>query len=584
LSHAPTRQSESAGSIDAAYRATLASLVADDAIGRLRARDPGLWTADAATAATIQSRLGWLDAPQWLRDRIPELKTFAADVRSAGFTRILLLGMGGSSLAPEVFQRVAVAGPGAPTLEVLDSTDPASIQNAEAAARLDHTFFLVASKSGATIETLSQYRYFRSRVEAHGLPQPGGRFAAVTDAGSALDRLATEGGFRRVFRNPNDVGGRFSALTYFGAVPAALLGLDLDALAERAAAARDQSLADDAAENGALRLGALLGAAARSGRDKLTLLTTPALRPLGYWVEQLVAESTGKEGTGIIPIEGEPLGPAHHYGSDRVHLSIVLDGEPDADIARLETDLGRAGTPCIRIELPDRDSIAGEFYRWEVATAIAGAILRINPFDEPNVRESKENTEAILASLEKSGALPAEEPRAHGEGVEIYAPERVWTQLQAGTPSMASLEMVLNRFLALASPGGYLALLAYLERTAAAEASFLLLRRAVRNAVHVPALQGYGPRYLHSIGQLYKGGPKGGIFLEITVADPTDIQVPGRKYSFGQLKSAQALGDYAALEKHGRPVLRLHLTQGAEAGLRVVASAMERALAAKQNA
>jgi hypothetical protein len=277
------------------------------------------------------------------------------------------------------------------------------------------------------------------------------------------------------------------------------LGLDLDTIAKRALAARDASLADSAAENGSLRLAALLGAAARSGRDKLTLLTTPALRPLGYWIEQLVAESTGKSGTGIIPVEGEPLGPAHHYGSDRVYVSIVLEGEPDADLARLEAELGNAGAPCVRIELPDRDALAGEFYRWEVATAVLGSILEINPFDEPNVQESKQSTEAILASLEKSGSLPAEEPRARSEGVEIYAAERVWKELQAGAPSMASLEMVLHRFLELATPGGYLALLAYLERTAAAEASFSLLRRAVRNAVHVPVLQGYGPRYLHSI-------------------------------------------------------------------------------------
>ena len=578
------RQREFPGLIETEYRATLAGLESASTIGRLKARDPSLWGADAATAAAIQRRLGWLDAPLWLRDRIPELKTFAADIRAAGFTRVLLLGMGGSSLAPEVFQRVGVAGPGAPTLEVLDSTDPASIQSAEAAARLDHTFILVASKSGATIETLSQYRYFRSRVEALGLPQPGSRFAAITDAGSALERLATDEGFRRIFRNPTDVGGRFSALTYFGSVPAALLGLDLEAIADRALAARDESLADSGADNRSLRLAALLGAAARSGRNKLTLLATPALRPLGYWIEQLVAESTGKNGTGVIPVEGEPLGPAHRYGSDRIYVSIVLEGEPDADLARFEAELGRAGAPWVRIELPDRDAIAGEFYHWEIATAVLGSILEINPFDEPNVQESKRNTEALLASLEKSGALPAEEPRANSEGVQIYAPEQVWARLQGGAPSMASLEMVLNRFLALAGPGGYLAVLAYLERTAAAEASFSLLRRAVRNAILVPVLQGYGPRYLHSIGQLYKGGPEGGIFLEITVADPTDILVPGKSYSFGQLKAAQALGDFAALEKHGRPALRLHLTQGAEAGLRIVASAVERALAAMESA
>jgi glucose-6-phosphate isomerase len=584
LSPADIRQTESPGSIEPEYRAALSALEADDAVGRLVARDPGLWKADAATAPLIRDRLGWLDAPQWLRDRIPELKSFAAEVRGDGYTRVLLLGMGGSSLAPEVFERVGVAGPGAPTLEVLDSTDPTAIQSAEASARLDRTFFIVASKSGGTIETLSQYRYFRARVEALDLPHPGGRFAAITDAGSPLDRLATKDSFRRIFRNPADVGGRFSALTYFGMVPAALLGLDLDAIASRAVAARDESLASDAPENGALRLAAFLGAAARSGRNKLTLLTTPVLRPLGYWIEQLVAESTGKHGTGIIPVEGEPLGPAHHYGGDRVHFSVALQGEPDAELSRLEADLGRTGAPLVRVELPDRDAIAGEFYRWEVTTALLGSLLEINPFDEPNVQESKDNTRAILASIAKDGSLPPDEPRARSEGIEIYAPERVWTELQEGAPSMASLEMVLNRFLGLAGRGGYLAVLAYLERTAAAEASFSLLRRAVRNALHLPVLQGYGPRYLHSIGQLYKGGPPGGLFIEITTADPTDLAIPGEKFSFGQLKAAQALGDFAALERHERPVVRLHLTQGAEPGLRTVASAMERALAAMQSA
>ena len=578
------RQREFPGSIEAKYQSTLAALESAGAVGRLKARDAGLWTADAATAEAIRQRLGWLEAPQWLHERIPELTTFAADIRAAGFTRVLLLGMGGSSLAPEVVQRVGVAGPGAPTLEVLDSTDPASIQSAEAGARLDHTFFLVASKSGGTIETLSQYRYFRSRVEALGLPKPGSRFAAITDAGSALERLATEEGFRRIFRNPPDVGGRFSALTYFGAVPAALLGLDLEAITSRGLVARDASLAESSAKNPALRLAAILGAAARSGRNKLTLLASPALRPLGYWIEQLVAESTGKGGTGVIPVEGEPLGPAHRYGSDRIFVSIGLEGEPDADLSRLEAELGRTGAPWVRIELADRDAIAGEFFVWETATALLGSILEINPFDEPNVTESKRNTEALLASLEKSGGFPAEDPKAVSEGVEIYAPEEVWSRLQEGAPSMASLEMVLNRFLALAGPGGYVAFLAYLERTAAAEASFSLLRRAVRNAILVPVLQGYGPRYLHSIGQLYKGGPEGGIFVEITVADPTDIMIPGKKYSFGQLKTAQALGDFAALGKHGRPALRLHLLEGAEAGLRTIASAAERALAAMESA
>lgn len=584
MNPAPGLQREAPGAIDHEYRIVLDSLRGAGAVARLMARDPGLWTGDAAHAAVIRNRLGWLDAPAWLREHAPELNAFASDIRAAGFTRVLLLGMGGSSLAPEVFQRICIAGPGAPTLDVLDSTDPAAIAGAEAATRLDRTFFLASSKSGKTIETLSQYRYFRSRVEALGLDSPGRRFAAVTDAGSALDQLATAEGFRRVFHNRADVGGRYSALTYFGAVPAALLGLDLEGLAERAHLAQQESLAETPEVNGALRLGALLGAAARAGRDKLTILAAPAYRPLGYWIEQLVAESTGKAGVGIIPIEGEPLGPAHHYGGDRLFLSITTRGEPDADIDRLETDASREGAPWVRIELPHRDSIAGEFYRWEVATAIAGVILGINPFDEPNVQESKDNTEAILAELKRTGTMPEGEPRARSEGIEIHAADAVWSMLQSGAPSMPSLEMVLSRFFALAGRGEYVAILAYLERSAAAEASFALLRRAIRNAIHVPVLQGYGPRYLHSIGQLFKGGPKSGLFIEITAADRSDIAIPGQTFTFGQLKAAQALGDFAAFNKRGKPALRLHLTHGAEAGLAAVASASERALAASERA
>jgi glucose-6-phosphate isomerase len=584
MTPALSRQVEILGALEGEYAEALATLTGKSACALLRGRDPGLWTRDASIASSIRDRLGWVDAPRWLGERVSELAAFAADVRAAGFTRVLLLGMGGSSLVAEVIQRIAVAGPGAPTLDVLDSTDPASIAAAEAASRLDRTFFLVSSKSGRTIETMSQYRYFRAKVEALGLPDPGSRFAAITDAGSPLDRMGSQESFRRVFRNPADVGGRYSALTYFGGVPAALLGLDLSLIARRAEMARGAALADPAPASDALRLAALLAAAARSGRNKLTIETTEPLRAFGYWLEQLIAESTGKQGTGVIPVEGEPLGPAHRYGSDRVLLSVRLESDSGDDIERLGAELSRAGTPWIQIRLSDRDALAGEFYKWEAATALAGAALHINPFDEPDVQESKDRTNAILSRLEGAAAPPATPPKSRGDGVEIDAPPSVWERLQAGAPSLPSLEMVLHRFFALAEPGGYLAVLAYLERTAAAEASFSLLRRAVRNAMHIPALQGYGPRYLHSIGQLFKGGPPGGIFLEVTTADAADLEIPGRKATFGQLKAAQAAGDFEALASRGRPVLRLHLTEGAEAGLRVVAHATERALAAMQGA
>ncbi|HET9253274.1 MAG TPA: glucose-6-phosphate isomerase [Candidatus Eisenbacteria bacterium] len=576
----PIRQTETPGSVERAYAAALEELSASGAIRRLAKQDPTLWGTRGDRVAVAKNRLGWVDAPSWLEPRIGELRSFATRVRDEGFTRVLLLGMGGSSLAPEVLQSVCTPGPGAPTLDVLDSTDPVAIQNIEEASRLDRTCFLVSSKSGGTIETMSQLAYFRARLEDSGVEEPGSRFAAVTDPGSPLDALAKAAGFRAVFRNPADVGGRYSALTYFGMVPAALLGLDLPGLHARAAEARRESLAERPEENGALRLAALLAAAAREGRDKLTIVTSSALRPLGYWIEQLVAESTGKDGVGIIPVEGEPLGPAHHYGPDRILLSISVDGEPDPDGDRLLTEWTRGGNPAVRIELPDRDSVAGEFYRWEVATALAGALLDIDPFDEPNVQESKDATREILAELERTRALPGEHFRTHADGVEIHAPDELWSRLTSGVPSMPSLELVLNRFLALAGPGDYLAILAYLERTAATEASFALLRRAIRNAIHLPVLQGYGPRYLHSIGQLYKGGPPRGLFLEITTADPSDLPIPGKAFTFGQLKTAQAVGDVRSLERHGRPALRLHLARGLETGLASVTQAAERAVSA----
>ncbi|MGH7680444.1 MAG: hypothetical protein ACRENN_00485 [Candidatus Eiseniibacteriota bacterium] len=579
-----SRQIESPTSVEADYRSALATLHKKGAIAALRDRDPKLWTEDSGVASSIRQRLGWLDAPQWLHGKIPELLAFAADVRGAGFTRVLLLGMGGSSLTAEVVRRIPTGGPGAPTLEILDSTDPASIAGAEAAGRLDHTFFIVASKSGKTVETMTQYRYFRARIDALGVSNPGGQFAAITDPGSPLETLGSKEGFRRAFLNPADVGGRYSALTYFGALPAALLGLDLEGVAQLAAASRERALLDEPGQNDAWRLGALLGAAARGGRNKLTILSSPTLRPFGYWIEQLVAESTGKGGAGLIPVEGEPLGPAHHYGPDRLVVALSLDGEANADVERLTADLERAGTPVARISLPDRDAVFGEFFKWEAATALAGALLGVNPFDEPDVAESKVRAERILAAIESKGPAPRPEPRARSEGVEVFASDAVWNRLQSGAPSMPSLEMVLNRFLALAEPGGYVALLAFLDRSAGAEAAFSLLKRAIRNAVHIPVLQGYGPRYLHSIGQLFKGGPPGGLFLVVTAADPADLAIPGRKATFGQLKDAQAEGDLEALESRGRLALRLHLTQGADTGLKAVASAAERALAAMQGA
>ncbi len=577
---APISTSEFAGSLDAAYRATLESLIREDAVGRLHRRDASLWKSDPEHQAVIRNRLGWLDSPRWLRDRVEELTAFASEIRAEGFTRVLLLGMGGSSLAPEVLAEVLRAAPGAPTLEVLDSTDPAAIRDAESSHRLDHTLFLVSSKSGRTIETLSQYRYFRARLEELKVPDLARRFAAVTDPGSALERLAGAEGMRRVFRNPADIGGRYSALSYFGMVPTALLGLDLETLAERASRAARASASSDPKENTALRLGAWMAAAARSGRDKLTLLTSPSLRPLGYWIEQLVAESTGKEGHGIVPVEGEPPGFARYYSSDRCFVSITLASEPNPELSGLGVELRQAGAPWIDIALADQADLAGEFFRWETATALAGGVLGIDPFDEPNVQESKDLTAAILARTEKSGEAPAGEPRSREEGLEIYASDALWRRLTSNAPGHPSLEMLIGRFLALKKANDYLAIMAFLQRTAATETAFMHLRREIRDAARIPVLQGYGPRYLHSIGQLYKGGPSSGMFLVITAAASLDLPIPESRVTFGTLELAQALGDLGALESRGKPALRIHIAGSVTQGLATIGHAVERALAA----
>ncbi|HEY7729252.1 MAG TPA: hypothetical protein VID50_12470 [Candidatus Eisenbacteria bacterium] len=570
---------EQPGPIEAGYQAALQALVRDEAIPRLYRRDPTLWAGDAATARSVRSRLGWLDAPGWALERIPELRAFAEGLRHRGVSRVLLLGMGGSSLAPEVFARVLEPAPGAPSLDVLDSTVPAAVRSVEGRARLDRTFVLVASKSGQTIETLSQYRYFRARMGAapdRTLPAP---FAVITDPGSDLERLAQADGIPAVFRNPADIGGRYSALSYFGLVPAAARAVHLETLLQRAAEARSECMRPGS-ENSALRLGALLGAAAKAGRDKLTLLAPPELRPIGYWIEQLVAESTGKSGTGIIPVEGEPIGSPSSYGGDRVFVLLALEREPSQHLSSFLEELRHAGAPVLTMTLEDRDSVGDALYRWEVATAIAGAVLGINPFDEPNVQESKENTARLLSAFEREGTMHPGLPRTREGEVEVYAGDAVWEQLTAGAPAHPGLERILGRFLALARPGDYVSLLGYLERTAGAEASFGRMRRLVRDALHVPVLQGYGPRYLHSIGQLYKGGPATGLFLIFTEKDAADLEIPGARCTFGTLRSAQALGDLAALETRGRPALRLHLTSGADSGLPVVAEAAERALVA----
>ena len=532
---------------------------------RLWEKDGSLWGADREHQRVARNRLGWLDSPETMRAELPGLEAFAAGLRADGFTHAVLLGMGGSSLAPEVLRETF--GPPAsrgPDLLVLDSTDPGAVAAVERAIDLERTLFIPSSKSGTTTETLAFLEYFWAKRPA------GAQFAAITDPGTPLQRLADERGFRQVFLNPPDIGGRYSAVSFVGLVPAAILDLDMGRLLERARAMADAcrpSVPPD--QNPGVHLGAVIGAVARTGRDKLTLVCSPAIASFGYWVEQLIAESTGKEGKGIVPVEGEQLGPPEVYGDDRLFVYLRLrDGADSAQDAAVAA-LAAAGRPVVRIDLADRSDLGGEFVRWEVTTAAASALLGINAFDEPNVQESKDNTRRLLQEYEERGALPSEQPLLD-DGLQLFAAPPTADALR-GAPDPAT---ALARFLETVKPGDYLAITAYLPRTPAHEAALTTLRTALRDRLKVATTLGYGPRFLHSTGQLHKGGPPRGVFLQLTHDDPTDRPVPGAPYSFRVLEQAQALGDLQSLQSRRLPALRVHLGADINAGLQHLCAAL----------
>ncbi|HUK21740.1 MAG TPA: hypothetical protein VLV45_09305 [Gemmatimonadales bacterium] len=488
---------------------------------RIWAKDPTVWKPDPRTPE-LADRLGWLDAARTTRGQLAGWSPFVSGARTA-FDRVVLCGMGGSSLAPLVLADLFGPAKGFPRLAVLDSTDPEAVARAtpRSAAELGRTLFIISSKSGTTLEPDCFYRYFWKRAG-----EPGAQFAAITDPGTPLEHLARERGFRSVFPAPADVGGRYSALTPFGMVPAALLGLDVERLlASAEQAARSSGPDVPASRNPAVQLGAILGEAARAGRNKLTFVLSSRLTMLGLWLEQLVAESTGKEGTGILPIAGEALGGPEVYGGDRIFAAITLEGDDDTKLASGLDALERAGHPVLRSRLANPYELGGEFFRWELATAVAGAILGINPFDQPNVAESKANTERVLA------AQTAPAPPAGARELAAF-----WERIQ---------------------PGDYVALMAYLPPTNENDRTLGTIQQRLRDRLRVATTLGYGPRFLHSTGQLHKGGPAVGHFIQITQHAARDVSIPGKPFTFGQLELAQAEGDLQALRKRGRPALRL---------------------------
>src|SRR5438552_2251414 len=540
------RQWYSLGGLQPAVDTQIAKLQKDGAPRRLWAKDSTLWSADPAKRQEIHDRLGWLDVADKMLEKASELSDLAKQGRA--FTDVVLLGMGGSSLCPDVLRHTFGGVKGHPKLHVLDTTDPATILGVRSKIKIQTSLFIVASKSGETTETLSHFAYFWEQTKRRGR-----QFAAITDPGTSLEKLAKDHGFRWIFSNPPDIGGRYSALSYFGLVPGALLGVDVVELLERAVE-MEHSCADSVPveSNPGVWLGAVMGRMATQGRNKVTLIASPKVATLGYWVEQLIAESTGKEGKGIVPVEGEPVGKPAVYGDDRLFVYIRMDADPPN---RAVQALEKAGHPVVTLTMRDRLDLVGECFRWEVATAIAGAVLGIDAFDQPNVQESKDNTRKVLAIFNGKGKLPAAES-------------------VAASKARAGIKSLLGK----AKRGSYFAIMAYTTRTPGSEAAIAAIRTAVRDKTKIATTAGYGPRFLHSTGQLHKGGPKTGLFLQIVQNDAKDVSIPGQPYSFSVLKQAQAIGDLQSLTSRRLPVLRVTLGREPAAGWRALAAAVKQAL------
>ncbi len=549
------RQTLTLGKAEKAAAQLLARLDAEKVGARLWQKDATLWKPDdAAHQAEIKIRLGWLDLPAQMAAHVTELTTFAGEVKRAGFTHAVLCGMGGSSLAPEVLRATFGVAKGYLDLTVLDSTDPAAVLAAGARSDPARTLYLISSKSGGTAEINAFFKFFWERVSQVRGPRTGEHFVAITDPGTALEALAKERGFRRTFINPPEIGGRYSALSYFGLVPAALLGVDVAKLLERARQmAQACGPTIPAARNPGLRLGAALGALAQAKRDKVTFFVAEKIGTFGYWAEQLIAESTGKEDLGLLPVEGEALGKPAAYGKDRVFVHLRL-GAGSAAAARDKAlkALARAGHPVITIDLADIYDLGGEMLRWEIATAVASWALGIDPFDQPDVEAAKRNTRALLADYTQTQTLPDAAARLTPDAPQV------------------------GKHLRAVKRGGYIALMAYLERTPRREKLLRELQAALRDATGAAVTIGYGPRFLHSTGQLHKGGANTGVFVQLLGADPEDAAIPGEAFTFSTLKNAQALGDFQALVGRGRRVIRVALGDPAERGLQKLRDVLKR--------
>ena len=541
-------------------------------IRRLWQRDQSVWT-----GSDEHKWLGWLTSAE--AADIADYEDYAQRVKGQNFSDAVVLGMGGSSLGPEVLAQTFAQKPGFPRLHVLDSTDPAQVRTLQASVNLANTVFIVSSKSGGTTEPNAMKDYFFARVsETIGADKAGHRFIAVTDPGSSLEKVATKQGFARIFHGDPAIGGRYSVLSPFGLVPAATAGIDIRTLIKHALA-MVRSCGPDVPphENPGVQLGLAMGLAGLEGRDKVTILSSPKVADFGAWAEQLIAESTGKNGKGLIPIDGEPLGEPARYGNDRFFIDLRTEAENDAAHDNALAALEAAGHPVVRIVMKSIDHIGQEFFRFEMATAVAGSVLGINPFNQPDVEDAKIKTRQLTAAFEKSGSLPSETPVMALAQADLFTDEKNAEELRkAGADG--DLGSWLKAHLARAGADDYVALLAYIERNSAHIDSLQTMRLAVRDKRHLATCAEFGPRFLHSTGQAYKGGPDSGVFLQITADDDGDLAVPGQKASFGVIKAAQARGDFDVLTERGRRALRVHLKGDLASGLKMLDAAITDAL------
>jgi transaldolase / glucose-6-phosphate isomerase len=543
----------------------------DSVAKRIWRKDASLWKDDEASKKIIHNALGWLTVPDEMIGVADELTEFADLIRQRGFQTVMVCGMGGSSLCPEVLAKTFGPQPGYPELLVLDSTDPDVLADLLNRIDIERCLFVIASKSGSTTEPNTFYKFWYDQMSKRS-DNPGANFIAITDPGSPLVETANQLGFQRIFLNQSDVGGRYSALSYFGMVPAVLMGLDLRRFLSRAkVAAQSCSAAMKPEQNMALQLGAIIGESANAGRDKLTLVIDEEIGTLGLWIEQLVAESTGKEGKGVLPVAGEPIGKASVYGDDRLFVSISV-GESSPETRAALKALSDAGHPVVFRELDDSYDLASEFFVWEFATACAGWRLGINPFDQPNVQESKDATKELLNTFVSHGSLPEQDKLVSDDQITIYA-----GSVAEDLPNTSTFDAI-RAHLNTLKQGDYVALLDYVEETAGIEAELQNVRVMLRDRTRCATTTGYGPRFLHSTGQLHKGGPATGVFLQIIAKDATDFAVPGEPYTFSILKQAQALGDFRSLSQRKRRAIQIVLGDDPLSGLARLRELVTRAL------